>query len=136
SDQGATGGDIYAVPATGGALVDLTPGIKVTPSWLHWTSPQSMLVSQISNGQSQLADYAVSATAARQRRVHFTVPASIGDGSAAMAMSLSADLKRVAFLQSSYARASEVHAGALGNTPPPAVTAFNAGLKPAWGKAE
>ncbi len=136
SDQGATGGDIYAVPAGGGALVDLTPGIKVTPSWLRWTSPQSMLVSQISNGQSQLADYAVSATAARQRRVHFTVPASIGDGSAAMAMSLSADLKRVAFLQSSYARASEVHAGALGNTPPPAVTAFNAGLKPAWGKAE
>jgi dipeptidyl aminopeptidase/acylaminoacyl peptidase len=136
SDQGATGGGIYAVPATGGALVDLTPGIKVTPSWLRWTSPQSMLVSQISNGQSQLADYAVSATAARQRRVHFTVPASIGDGSAAMAMSLSADLKRVAFLQSSYARASEVHAGALGNTPPPAVTAFNAGLKPAWGKAE
>jgi dipeptidyl aminopeptidase/acylaminoacyl peptidase len=136
SDQGATGGNIYAVPATGGALVDLTPGIKVTPSWLRWTSPQSMLVSQISNGQSQLADYAVSATAARQRRVHFTVPASIGDGSAAMAMSLSADLKRVAFLQSSYARASEVHAGALGNTPPPAVTAFNAGLKPAWGKAE
>ncbi|MGB3749286.1 MAG: S9 family peptidase [Rhodanobacter sp.] len=136
SDQGATGGDIYAVPAGGGALVDLTPGIKVTPSWLRWTSPQSMLVSQVSNGQSQLADYAISATRAQQRRVHFTVPASIGDGSASMAMSLSADLRHVAFLQSSYARASEVHAGALGNTPPPAVTAFNAGLKPAWGKAE
>ena len=136
SDQGATGGDIYAVPSTGGALVDLTPGIKVTPSWLHWTSPGSMLVSQIGNGQSQLADYAVAATAAQQRRVRFTVPASIGDGSAAMAMSLSADLEHVAFLQSSYARASEVHAGALGHTPPPAVTSFNAGLKPSWGKAE
>ncbi|CAM5625984.1 TolB family protein [Rhodanobacter lindaniclasticus] len=57
SDQGSTGGDIYAVPAGGGALVDLTPGIKVTPSWLRWTSPRSMLVSQVSNGQSQLADY-------------------------------------------------------------------------------
>ena len=136
SDQGATGGDIYAVPAGGGTLANLTPGIKVTPSWLRWTGPQSMLVSQVSNGQSQLADYAVSATRAQQQRVHFTVPASISDGSASMAMSLSGDLKHVAFLQSSYAAATEVHAGALGDTAPPAVTSFNAALKPAWGKAE
>lgn len=136
SDQGATGGDIYAVAAGGGAPVNLTPGIRVTPSWLRWTGPQSMLVNQVSNGQSQLADYAVSATRAQQQRVHFTLPASISDGSASMAMSLSGDLKRVAFLQSSYAVATEVHAGALGNTPPPAVTSFNTALKPAWGKAE
>jgi dipeptidyl aminopeptidase/acylaminoacyl peptidase len=136
SDQGATGGDIYAVAADGGAPVNLTPGIRVTPSWLRWTGPQSMLVSQVSNGQSQLADYAVSAMSAQQQRVHFTVPASVSDGSASMAMSLSDDLKHVAFLQSSYAAATEVHAGALGRTPPPAVTSFNAALKPAWGKAE
>jgi dipeptidyl aminopeptidase/acylaminoacyl peptidase len=136
SDQGATGGDIYTVAAGGGAPLNLTANIRVTPSWLRWSGPQSMLVSQVSNGQSQLADYTVSATHAQQQRVHFTVPASIGDGSASMAMSLSGDLKSVAFLQSSYAAATEVHAGALGHTPPPAVTAFNAALKPAWGKAE
>jgi len=136
SDQGATGGDLYAVAAGGGAPVNLAPGSKVTPSWLRWTSPQSMLVSQVSNGHSQLADYAVSATRAAQQRVHFTLPATIGDGSASMAMTLSADFKRIAFVQNSYAAASEVHAGALGHAPPPAVTAFNAALKPAWGKAE
>jgi dipeptidyl aminopeptidase/acylaminoacyl peptidase len=136
SDQGATGGDIYAVPASGGKLVNLTPGIKVTPSWLRWTSPRSMLVSQISNGQSQLADYTVSANRAQEQAVHFTVPASISDGSASMAMSLSDDLKQVAYLQSSYAVATEVHAGALDHTPPPAVTSFNAALKPAWGRTE
>ncbi len=136
SDQGATGGDIYAVPAGGGTLVDLTPGIHVTPSWLDWTGPQSMLVGQISNGQSQLADYAVSATRAQQQRVHFTLAASIGDGSAAMAMATSRDHRRIAFVQSSYAAAAEVHAGALGNVAPAAVTSINAGLKPAWGKAE
>ncbi|WEN15533.1 S9 family peptidase [Rhodanobacter sp. AS-Z3] len=136
SDQGATGGDIYAVPANGGSLVNLTPDIRVTPSWLRWTGTQSMLVAQVSNGQSQLADYAVSATRAQQQRVHFTVPASVSDGSASMAMSLSADRKHIAFLQSSYASAAEVHGGALGNTPPPAVTSFNAALKPSWGKAE
>lgn len=136
SDQGATGGDIYSVFSKGGSLTNLTPGIHVTPAWLSWTSPQSMLVSQIRNGQSQLADYSVSATAAEQQSVYFTLPARIGDGSASMAMSLSADHKQLAFVQSSYAKASEVHAGALGHTPPPAVTSINAALKPSWGKAE
>jgi dipeptidyl aminopeptidase/acylaminoacyl peptidase len=136
SDQGATGGDIYAVPASGGTLTNLTPDIHVTPSWLSWTGPQSMLVSQVSNGQSQLADYAVSATRAQQQQVHFTVPASFSDGSASMAISLSSDRQQLAFVQSSYATASEVHAGALGHTAPAAVTSFNAALKPTWGKAE
>ncbi len=136
SDQGATGGDIYAVPAKGGSLTDLTPGIHVTPSWLAWTGPQSMLVSQVRNGQSQLANYRVSADAARQQKLYFTVPGRIGDGSASMAMSLSNDHRRLAFVQSSYTSAAEVHAGALGDAPPAAVTSFNAGLKPSWGKAE
>ncbi len=136
SDQGATGGDIYAVPARGGPLIDLTPDILVTPSWLAWTSAQTMLVSQIGNGQSQLADYHVSTDAARQQKLHFTVPARIGDGSASMAMSLSADHQHLAFVQSSYVSAPEVHAGALAGVPPPAVTAINARLKPSWGEAE
>ncbi len=136
SDQGATGGDIYVVPASGGALANFTANIHVTPTWLRWTGPQSMLVSQISNGQSQLATYQVDASSARQRQLLFTVAASIGAGSAAMGMSLSSDFSQVAFLQSSFASASEVHAGKLGTTPPPAVTTLNAALKPAWGKAE
>jgi dipeptidyl aminopeptidase/acylaminoacyl peptidase len=136
SDQGATGGDIYAVPASAGTIINLTPGIHVTPAWLSWTGPQSMLVSQVSDGQSQLADYTVSAERAQQQKIRFTVPASIGDGSAEMAVSLSAGHARIAYVQSSYAAAPEVHAGDFGNTAPPAVTRFNAGLKPTWGNAE
>ena len=136
SDQGATGGDMYAVAATGGAPVNLTPDLHVTPTWLGWIGPQSLLVSQISNGQSQLAKYRVDVDRAQQQQLLFTVPASIGDGSAAMAMSLSSDSQHVAFLQSSFAQAKEVHAGRLGTTPPPAVTTINAALKPAWGRAE
>ena len=135
SDQGATGGDIYAVPAAGGALRDLTPGIHVTPAWLRWTGPQSMLVSQVADGHSQVAEYRVGAQAATLARTLFSLPASIGDGSAEMALSLTRDGRRVAWVQSSYAAAPEVHAGALGATAPPAVTRINAALKPAWGKA-
>jgi dipeptidyl aminopeptidase/acylaminoacyl peptidase len=136
SDQGSTGGDIYAVPADGGALLDLTPGILVTPRWLAWTAPNALLVGQIRNGRSEVADYAVTANAATQRHVRFSVPASIGDGSAAMGLSLSRGATHVAYVQSTFAKAPEVHAGKLGTQPPPAVTAINAALRPAWGKAE
>jgi len=135
SDQGATGGDIYAVAASGGVALNLTPNIHVTPSWLRWTDANSLLVSQISNGQSQLARYTVAARTAQQQKIYFTLPASIGDGSAAMAVSLSSDHRQLAFVQSSYTAAAEVHAGALTDTAPAAVTAINAALKPSWGKA-
>ncbi|MEI7035205.1 S9 family peptidase [Fulvimonas yonginensis] len=136
SDQGSTGGDLYAVASRGGAARNLTPGVRVTPAWFAWTSPRALLVSQVSNGRSQVADYALDAGRAVQQRVRFTLPASIGDGSASMALSLSADHARMAFVESSYAAAPEVHAGALGEQAPPAVTAINAALGPAWGKAE
>ncbi|MCW8806806.1 MAG: S9 family peptidase [Rhodanobacter sp.] len=136
SDQGATGGDIYAVAATGGSATDLTRGTLLTPAWLTWTGPQSMLVSQIHDGHSELAAYTLSAEHAHQQQRYFALPASIGDGTASMAISLSRDHRQLAFVQSSFAAAPEVHAGALGNIPPPAVTRFNAALKPAWGRSE
>ncbi|SFL13844.1 S9 family peptidase [Rhodanobacter glycinis] len=135
SDQGATGGDIYSVPANGGALSNLTPGVDVTLSWFSWTGPQSLLVSQNAKGKVQLAAYTVSGDRAKAQTPYFTVPAMIGNGRAVLGVSLSADHRMVAFSQSSFEHAPEVHAGPLGHTPPPAVTAFNAALKPSWGKA-
>ncbi|MEV8521152.1 S9 family peptidase [Dyella marensis] len=136
SDQGATGGDIYSVPATGGEPANLTPGIHVTPVWLTWKGGARMLVSQLAGGQSQVAEYTVTAAAATQERVLFTLPATIGDGRAAMSLSLSDDQARVAFVQHAFDAAPEVHAGPLAQTPPPAVTHLNADSKPSWGKAE
>ena len=136
SDQGFTGGDLYAVAATGGAPVDLTPGIHVTPSWFTWRSPQSLLVDQISNGHAQLAEYAIDAKRAQQQRVLFTAAGYIDDGTAVLGLSFSADHRQVAFMQTSFDAAPEVYAGMLGNEMPAAVTAINAELKPSWGKAE
>jgi dipeptidyl aminopeptidase/acylaminoacyl peptidase len=136
SDQGATGGDLYSVPSSGGVPVNLTSGIHVTPAWFSWSTPQSMLVSQVNNGQVQVAEYAVQADRAQQSRVLFTAPGYVGDGTAEFALSLSADHRQIAFAQSSYDVAPEVYAGALGNQIPAAVTSINAGLKPSWGKAQ
>jgi len=135
SDQGSTGGDIYAVSASGGSVTNLTPGITVSPAWLSWNSSQQLLVSQVRGGDSEVAEYRVDTDKAAQERVLFNLPDSIGDGSADMALSLTRDHGRLAFVQSSFAEAPEVHAGALGSTAPKAVTTINAALKPAWGKA-
>ena len=64
SDQGATGGDIYAVPAAGGALIDLTPGIHVTPAWLQLDRRRSRCWSARSaTARASWRDYAVTADA-------------------------------------------------------------------------
>ena len=136
SDEGATGGDLYSVPAAGGAPTLLTPGIHVTPSWFTWKTPQSLLVNQFSNGHAQLAEYSVDANRAQQQRVLFTAQGNVGDGSSMMALSFSADHRQVAFEQSSFEVAPEVYAGAVDDGAPSAVTAINAALKPSWGKSE
>jgi dipeptidyl aminopeptidase/acylaminoacyl peptidase len=136
SDRGQNGGDIYSVASEGGEAVNLTPGIDVTPAWLSWTGPHALLVAQVARGQSQLAEYGISNGKATRQRVRFSVPASIGDGTATMAMSLSGDRRQLAYVADSYSQAPEVHAGALADKPPPAVTAFNASMKPSWGKTE
>ena len=134
--SGTIGGDIYSVPATGGDAVDLTSGIDVTPVWLAWTRPDTLLVAQIAKGRSQIADYDVATHKATLRYVLQDMPAYIGDGSAEMALSLSHDGMYAAYIQSSYIKAPEIYAGALAAGPLKPVTAFNAELKPFWGHAE
>ncbi len=139
SDRGATGGDIYSVPASGGTPVDMTPGIKVTPSWFRFLAPRSLLVSQIASGHVQLAEYTITGPAsARQTRLWFSAPGTIGDGREALAVSVSDDRRppRLAYFQSSFGQPPEVHAGLLTTAPPPAVTSINAALEADWGKAQ
>ena len=137
SDRGATGGDIYAVPAAGGAPRDLTDGVPVTPAWFAFTDPRTLLVSQIASGTVQLADYALSGNTARQTRRWFVAEGGLGNGSASLAVSLSgANPRHIAYAADSFGHPPEVHAGMLGATPPPAVTTVNAGLAHDWGRAE
>ncbi len=137
SDRGATGGDIYSVPAGGGTPVDLTAGIRVTPSWFTFLDGRSLLVTQLARGSVQVAEYTLAGNTARPSRLWFTAPGSIGNGRAALAVSLSSKAPlRIAYAGSSFAQPPEVHAGVLATAPPPAVTSINAGLAHAWGKAQ
>jgi dipeptidyl aminopeptidase/acylaminoacyl peptidase len=55
SDAGLTGGDIYVVPAAGGAARNLTPGIKASPSLLAWTGADRISVVANVDGNSGYA---------------------------------------------------------------------------------
>jgi dipeptidyl aminopeptidase/acylaminoacyl peptidase len=137
SDRGATGGDLYSVPASGGAPVNLTPGIKVTPSWFTFTGPHTLLVNQLASGTVQVTEYALTGNAARQTKLWFTAPGGIGNGRAALGMAVSSQAPlRIAYAGSSFEAPPEVHGGQLTAAPPPAVTSINAGLPHDWGKAQ
>ena len=50
SDEGATGGEIYVVPATGGQPRDLTPARPSTPGWFSWLTNDEMLFTEYVGG--------------------------------------------------------------------------------------
>ncbi|MHC1480932.1 S9 family peptidase [Frateuria aurantia] len=135
SDQGFTGGDIYEVASQGGPVLDIMAGSHVTANWFQWQGEHKWVVDAMVDGHAQLSSAIQDGHGQLQLRPWFTLPATIGDGSAVGAVSLSANLHHVAFVQSDYSHAWEIHAGTLDKTPPPAVTHFNADRRPAWGPA-
>ncbi|QWT21972.1 S9 family peptidase [Bacillus sp. NP157] len=137
SDQGSTGGDIWAVSSTGGTPVDLTPGVTTTPVWLAWAANDRLLVTEQVAGASRMSRYEIPASGAAVATPLFDLPMTLGDGRLSMSVSLSADQQHAAFIASSFDKPYEVHVADLaGNAAPRAVTTFNAALKPSWGKAE
>ncbi|MEO8746900.1 MAG: S9 family peptidase [Rhodanobacter sp.] len=145
SDQGATGGDIYVVPANGDAPpVDVTPGIHITPSWVTWTGNQRLLVSSIAGGSSRVSLFSLHGTAAATDSTLLSVPAAISDGTADSALALSANAAHYAFVHSDFTEAPEIYAGSFRisagqpvaiASSAHAITSANAALKPLWGKA-
>ena len=143
SDQGATGGDIYLMSATGGEPKDITPKADKTAAWIHWLkAPLShagpllpdgsaghdwLLVSWVKAGQVELGnlDTANGATKSFQ-----TVPASVSAGQ--LEQSLSIAHGAMAYIKSSFSEAPEVYLD-LGESAHP-ITHYNDGLKPLWGK--
>ncbi len=78
SDQGATGGDIYLISATGGAAKDLTPDSDQSAAWIHWLKPTQLLVSGIKAGQVEIGE--LDSVSGKISGSNLTIPASVGDG--------------------------------------------------------
>jgi poly(3-hydroxybutyrate) depolymerase len=65
SDEGVTGGEIFVVPASGGAPRNLTPSIKSSPSSLAWIGPDQMTFAENVDGKSGFSAVSASGGAAK-----------------------------------------------------------------------
>ena len=140
SDQGATGGDVYLVGASGGSAVNLTPHENVTSVWPHWLDDHTLIASQVAGGESRIAGYHLAGSgntaALTDEKTLLESPASIGDGRASMSLSIARD-GEFAVASSSFEKPPEVYVGELKpGTQLRQVSHVNDALKPAWGKAE
>ncbi|HEV2117493.1 MAG TPA: prolyl oligopeptidase family serine peptidase, partial [Terriglobales bacterium] len=132
SDEGATGGDIYTVPAGGGQAQDVTPGIKGSPNWLAWSSPQNILFSENLDGSVAVATLDVASGKVDKL---WSGAETIGaDGWGELSLSLSKDHKQSAVVRQSFSQPPEVWAGPVGAWKQ--ITHANQNLHSSWGKVE
>jgi dipeptidyl aminopeptidase/acylaminoacyl peptidase len=129
SDEGSTGGDIYAVPAGGGPVQDLTPGRRSSPSWLAWLPSGRILFSETLDGGTALASLNA---ADKVSETLWKSDESLKAGEDAV--SVSRDGKVIAAIRNSWNLAPEVWAGPRGEWTQR--THANDALKPLWGKSE
>jgi len=131
SDAGLTGGEIFVVPATGGAARNLTPNSKTSPSALAWATPDLIVFAQNADGNSSFATVNLGTNEARTLWTGEELSAAISDAWVPGG-SFSSDGSVAAIVRQSASAPPEVWAGPIGRWKQ--LTHLNAGLEPAWGQ--
>jgi dipeptidyl aminopeptidase/acylaminoacyl peptidase len=124
SDEGSTGGDIFAIPLAGGEPRNLTPGMKASATALLWRPSGEVLFTEHVDGNFGLASVdpgsgAITTLWAGAQVLSSFTAARRGPASAAIVQS--------------FDQPPEVRAGPIGSWKP--LTKENAGQKPFWGEA-
>jgi dipeptidyl aminopeptidase/acylaminoacyl peptidase len=123
SDEGSTGGDIYALPASGGELRDLTPGRKSSPNWFRWLpSSKQILFTEGVAGDTAIATLDL-ASGSTER---------LWKGADSIAFS--GDQNMSAVILNSWNRPPEVAAGRIGDWKQ--LTHSNDSFHPEWGEVK
>jgi dipeptidyl aminopeptidase/acylaminoacyl peptidase len=129
SDEGATGGDVFTVPASGGRPRNLTPDLKASVNWLAWQPDGRLVVTEFIDGSTGIA--AIDPADGKVTTL-WTGDETISDGG--LGLSLSHDQKTTALIRHSFAQPPEVWAGPIGAWKQ--VTHLNRDAHPLWGKAQ
>ena len=123
SDQGATGGDIYLISATGGEAKDITPNADKTAAWIDWRKPgtgwwrnrllqaSALVVSWVKSGQVEIGE--VDASDGRVTAKYATIPASVSDGRLEQSLSVATN-RKLAYIKSSFSEATRGLRGPAG----------------------
>ena len=152
SDQGVTGGDVYAIPAAGGAARDLTPGMAASAASLSWTASGELLAFEIVDGASGLAKIDP-AGRSRHATELWRQAAAFGGTGDEPGLSVARDGKTAAAIVSSFEQPPEIWVGPVTGPGSGAaardatatgllaelgwrqITHRNSGLRPSWGEA-
>ena len=112
SDEGATGGEIYRIPAQGGQAQNLTPARPSSPAWFRWLSNNEMLFTEYVGGSTAVNLLNTeSATSKRLWEAGDTIQA--GAETASMAVAGQGTERKVALIRTSWSMLPEVWAGPL-----------------------
>ncbi|HEX3462448.1 MAG TPA: S9 family peptidase [Candidatus Elarobacter sp.] len=137
SDEAITGGDVYVVPASGGAAVDVTPGLKASVTTIAWNgSPNRILATELAGDRMLIAS--VDVAAKTQRQLWSGQETIYAKGFAGLApgdegVSVARDGKTAATIRQSITAPPEIAVGALGAMH--AVTSANAHARKLTGAA-
>ncbi|HZS55388.1 MAG TPA: S9 family peptidase [Bryobacteraceae bacterium] len=132
SDEGFTGGDVLVVPAAeGGAGRDLTPGAKMSASWLMWQDDRNLILSEDVDGGSAITTLSVSTG---QMKTLWQGPGLLHAEGNYPNLAFARDGHTVVAIQSNWEQPPEVWAGQIGNWQQ--VTRANSDQRPHWGKSE
>jgi len=112
SDAGLTGGDVFAVPTSGGPARNLTPGRAASATWLGWLPDGRLLWSEIVDGRAAVARADLSSGAIE--RLWNGDEALVIDDETDLSLSLSRDGASTAVVRSSFSQAPELWVGPLG----------------------
>jgi dipeptidyl aminopeptidase/acylaminoacyl peptidase len=122
SDEGSTGGDIFILPAAGGAPRDLTANRKTSPNWFRWMpSSSQILMTEDSSGEMAVSTLDLTSGSVEQI------------WKSAESFAFSGDASTSAVIRNSWGHAPEVWAGRTGAWQQ--ITHSNDHLAPQWGQS-
>jgi dipeptidyl aminopeptidase/acylaminoacyl peptidase len=137
SDEGFTGGDVYVMPAAGGAPVDVTPGLAESVQTITWNASATRIVAtEFAAGDEVLAAIDVDSKSQRElwrapQMIWANCLLGLTPGDAGISLSKNGAFSAV--IRQSYTSPPEVETGPSGKWKP--ITRANAGVKPITGKA-
>jgi dipeptidyl aminopeptidase/acylaminoacyl peptidase len=150
SDQGATGGDVWIVSASGGQPHDLTPQRPTSPAWITWDGNDHLYVDEIAGGNCRLVRLQLEGDAGGENvsaiagNPVFSFPGTAGDGRMELSLSATADHSLFVFNAGAFNRPTETYEARPGNQASPdagnefagltQLTHINDGVEATWGK--